>query len=370
MNPFNPFNLRFRLRTNLRTTVPCNLWFRLLCLLPLSAVAQPAPAYHNLVLEGGGIKGMAYGGALQVLDERGLLAPIRRVGGTSAGAIQAALLAVGYTPQEIIRLTQQTPFQEFNDSGFPLIGGGGRLFKQFGWYKGDAFTNYLVGLVKAKTGDGDLTLRQLHERALKGEARDLFVTATNLTGQRAEVLSYETHPQLRVADAVRASMSLPLYFRAVFLDADDHVVRKPRKNEKLTVLVDGGLLANYPIDLFDWPRFLPDSAVPRPADRRVTNPQTLGLRLDVPAQYALDSAGRRELAPADIHDFTSYAAALYTLTHEGLNRAVLRSDDWRRTVSIPTPPLGARVRQLADPDRDALLESGRRAMRAFLARGK
>ena len=60
-------------------------------------MAQPAPPYRNLVMEGGGIRGIAYGGALLELEQRGVLAGLRRVGGTSAGAIQAALLAVGYS---------------------------------------------------------------------------------------------------------------------------------------------------------------------------------------------------------------------------------------------------------------------------------
>ena len=65
----------------------------------LSALAQPAarPVYRNLVMEGGGIRGVAYGGALEELERQGVLAGLQRVGGTSAGAIQAALLAVGYS---------------------------------------------------------------------------------------------------------------------------------------------------------------------------------------------------------------------------------------------------------------------------------
>ena len=49
------------------------LWGWLCLGLALPAAAQPAPAplapYCNLVLEGGGLKGVAYGGALEVLDE-------------------------------------------------------------------------------------------------------------------------------------------------------------------------------------------------------------------------------------------------------------------------------------------------------------
>ena len=53
--------------------------------------------FRNLVFEGGGVKGIAYIGAMQVLEEKGILTSVQRVGGTSAGAINATLLALGYS---------------------------------------------------------------------------------------------------------------------------------------------------------------------------------------------------------------------------------------------------------------------------------
>ncbi|WP_375378234.1 patatin-like phospholipase family protein [Hymenobacter cellulosilyticus] len=91
--------------------------------------------------------------------------------------------------------------------------------KQYGWYRGDQFTRFMGELVARKTGSADLTLGQLHALATQGKGRDLYTTGTNLTRQCGQVFSYETHPDMRVADAVRISMSIPLYFRAVLLDA-------------------------------------------------------------------------------------------------------------------------------------------------------
>ena len=56
-------------------------------------------SYHfkNLVFEGGGVKGIAYVGAMEILEKRGILQNIERVGGTSAGAINAVLLALNYS---------------------------------------------------------------------------------------------------------------------------------------------------------------------------------------------------------------------------------------------------------------------------------
>ena len=68
----------------------------LLCILLLYANAS-AQAPENLVFEGAGIRGIAYSGAIAELEQHGLLKNIKRVGGTSAGAITALLLCLGYT---------------------------------------------------------------------------------------------------------------------------------------------------------------------------------------------------------------------------------------------------------------------------------
>jgi len=62
--------------------------------------------FHNLVFEGGGIKGIAYAGALEVLEKENILSDIKRVAGTSAGAITATLLAPSSTVIGIFGLRQ------------------------------------------------------------------------------------------------------------------------------------------------------------------------------------------------------------------------------------------------------------------------
>ncbi|RSK50871.1 patatin [Hymenobacter rigui] len=356
-------------------------WFLLLLsVLPLlngRVIAQSStarPMYRNLVMEGGGIRGVAYGGALEELEQQGVLAGLQRVGGTSAGAIQAALLAVGFSPREIIEVVNNTPIQRFNDGRFMFIGGSHRLTKQFGWYRGDALTEHMRQLVARKTNKPDLTLLELHQLAQQQPGRflDLYTTGTNLTQQRIQVFSYETSPTMRVADAVRISMSIPLYFRAVLLDARGNVIHgKPQKGQPVQVLVDGGLLANYPVELFDHPRYLPAqlSASTKPdAEGRVYNPETLGLRLDRAEQIACDTlpTGRQQLAPYDINGFGSYIAALYNLTEETLNPT--RAQDWARTISINTEGFAPKIKRMPDADKQRLMASGRKGVQAFFGR--
>jgi NTE family protein len=141
--------------------------------------------YTNLVFKGGGVKGIAYAGALQQLDEMGYLRQIKRVAGTSAGAITASLLALGYTANEIEDIVvNQMDFASFMDKSW-LPGNVSRFLKSFGWYKGDAFKNWLGGLVKTKTGSVLTNFNDL--KALvdeqSGQFRELFVIATNLNRQ-------------------------------------------------------------------------------------------------------------------------------------------------------------------------------------------
>ncbi|QKG54141.1 patatin-like phospholipase family protein [Hymenobacter sp. BRD67] len=240
------------------------------------------------------------------------------------------------------------------------------MLRQYGWYRGDQLTKYLCELVGRQTQRPNLTLAELHQlaQAQPGHYRDLYTTGTNLTRQCTQVFSYETNPTMRVADAVRISMSIPLYFRAVLLDADDHVIQgKPKAGQPVQVLVDGGLLANYPLHLFDQPRYLPAGLPPGTA----ANPETLGLRLDRDEQIALDTlpTGRPALAPYDIHDFSSYIGALYTVALENLNPAL--PPDWPRTISISTRGFGPKVRRISADEKEQLIESGKLGVQVFLS---
>lgn len=90
-----------------------------------------APQFRNLVFEGGGVKGIAYVGAMEILQQRGQLDHILRVGGTSAGAINALIYAPGYTIRKQHQILDSTDFDLSDDkktgpdrAGYPR---GGKL---------------------------------------------------------------------------------------------------------------------------------------------------------------------------------------------------------------------------------------------------
>ncbi len=117
-------------------------------------------SYHfkNLVFEGGGVKGIAYVGALEVLDREGILKDVKRVAGTSAGAMMAVLVGLRYSAEEVRNILWKLNFKNFMDSSFGIVRDTTRLFNEYGWYKGDYFRNLMADYIKQKTGNGEKTL--------------------------------------------------------------------------------------------------------------------------------------------------------------------------------------------------------------------
>jgi NTE family protein len=318
--------------------------------------------YRNLVMEGGGVKGFAYAGALQVLDSMGILKDIQRVAGTSVGAIQGALLAVGYTSGEIIELTSHIPLKQFNDGGWMLAGGIRRLRKQFGWYKGEKIAKWIEDLIAAKTGNSDITFAELHAQKTEKGYKDLYITGTDLTYQMLRVFSHERYPHMRICDAVRISLSIPLYYRAVLMDDSGRVYEKPKDRQLLHVMVDGGVLSNYPIFLFDSARYVNDHSAD--AKSGFENPETLGLLMEMPEQIQYN-AQQPGIYPFAIYTINDYLKALYHTLIDKANPEVTHPDCVRRTIAINNMNLSGRVRRLPKKTIAALVENGREGARRF-----
>lgn len=320
-----------------------------------------AVQFRNLVFEGGGVKGIAYVGAMRILEQRGALQNIIRVGGASAGAINALIYALGYDVMEQNGIMRSTEFKDFMDDSFGLIRDIRRLAKHFGWYKGDFFATWVGDLIKDKLGDQKATFSDL---AHAGHP-DLYVIGTNLSTGYAEVFSKERHGDMPLAEAVRISMSIPLFFAAV------------RHGPKDDVYVDGGVIRNYPIKLFDRDRYIdiPNEAyAARPTDYYnrenarfsllspgrspyAYNLQTLGLRLDKSEEIALfryNEPPKRK----QIKKFTHYALALIGAIMNVQENQHLHSDDWHRTIYIDTLDVETTDFDLTDEKKDALVRSG------------
>jgi NTE family protein len=317
--------------------------------------------FRNLVFEGGGVKGIAYIGAMNILKKEGILSEIKRVGGTSAGAINATLFALDYSNAEQRRILKKLNFNNFMDDDWGKIRDTKRLIKKFGWYKGEFFHKWIGKLIEKKLGDPDATFLDLKNNGNP----DLYVYGTNLSTRFGQVFSNEHTPTTSIADAVRISMSIPLFFAAV-------------RNKRNDVYVDGGVLNNYPIKLFDRKKYISDGkrsklAIERPyykeenarflkkhpsSSRYVYNKQTLGFRLDSKQEIGVFRYGA-EPKHYKINDLFDYIKALMSTIMESQGNRHLHSDNWQRTIYIDTLGVGTTDFNLSEGMKKKLENSGR-----------
>jgi NTE family protein len=317
--------------------------------------------FRNLVFEGGGVKGIAYIGAMQVLQSRGVLPQIHRVGGTSAGAINALIFALGYTIAEQKEILLDTNFTRFTDNSWGVIRDTWRLVRKFGWFEGDFFSSWVGDLIHRRLGDRRATFRDLKQ----ANCPDLYVIGTNLSTGFAEVFSAERHPDMELAAAVRISMSIPLFFAAV------------RHGDRQDVYVDGGVQLNYPVKLFDRNRYIDPVKDPAAAletayyneentrflldrpDRSpyVYNRQTLGLRLDRQKEIGLYRYDE-PIQGKPIKTFKDYARSLVGALMNAQENIHLHSDDWQRTVYINTLNVGTTDFNVSTATKQALIDQG------------
>lgn len=148
------------------------------------------------------MKGIAYVGTMQVPEEEGITAHIKRAGGTSAGAVNATLFALGSPNSEQREIMKELNFKNFMDDSWGVLRDTDSLLHKFGWYKGSFFHEWISGHIKKKLGDPNPTFLDLKEAGRP----ELYVYGTNLSTGFGEVFSPEHTPNIRIADAVRISM--------------------------------------------------------------------------------------------------------------------------------------------------------------------
>jgi NTE family protein len=309
----------------------------------------------DLVFEGGGVKGIGLAGSLAVLEERGFMP--QNIAGTSAGAITATLLAAGYRGHELRDIVMELDFRQFQDRAWedkvPLIERSLSLLLDLGIYEGDRFLDWMRERLAAK---GVHTFADL-VREGEEDPRwryDLQVIASDVTKHRLLVLPRDAGAlgiepdELDVALAVRMSMSIPIFFEPVRVENEE--------TGETHVIVDGGMLSNYPVWLFDsddveppeWPTFGMLLVEPKPKVQ-------VGARL--PKAEAIPNGPRGLLA---------YVKALAQTMMEAHDRLYVEGADYARTIPIPTLGVGTTAFDLSPERKLALYDSGRFAAEAFL----
>jgi NTE family protein len=290
-----------------------------------------------------------------------VLKNIKRVGGASAGAIIALLLALDYSVAEIKEIMWSMDLERFMDSSWGVIRNTERLLKDFGWYRGDFFQNWIGDLVEKKTGSRLTTFQELDKRKL---SRQLYLIGTNLSTGFAAIFSNKHTPEMTIVEAVRISMSIPLFFTAV-------------RNKDHDVCVDGGALENYPIKLFDRGSYIDHyfrstdyydevniSNNIEEMDPYVFNVETLGFRLDSWKDIRLFE-GVEEPEHIEIKGIFDYIKRLITTLLDSQQNRHLHSDDWQRTVYIDSLSVRTTDFDLSEEKKNELVESGKQCTEKY-----
>lgn len=281
-----------------------------------------ARQYENLALEGGGVWGIAYAGALDELDKIGIMPQIKRVAGTSAGSITALLLALRYSSSDVYQIVSELDFTQFMDHHSIK-----KLFSNYGLYKGDFALSLFKSWVAEKLGSEDATFQDLQGAG----GLELRVFATNLNTKHIHEFSSRKTGDVPLAAAVRASMSVPLFFTAV--EIGEHI------------FVDGGAVFDYPLLAFgkDGISKTLGLAFASSSSAATGDVEDLEFGFNQPSQYI------RRLTTV-IERIQSPLLALY---------GGLKED----TILINTGDVGSLHFKLSEEEKKMLIENGRQAVR-------
>ena len=286
---------------------------------------------ENLVFSGGGAKGLGFVGVVDELERQKALGSVKRIVGTSAGAITATLLALGYTSQEIQSVLKNKPLLDFLDPDicyltgaiytklYPLLdflplpkgtlqataflyaklnrylGKPKETLEAFsevktGICEGENFRKWIEGLIAAKiykvTGRSIpyLTFGDLNELIAQGvPLKHLYVYATKVDSRPEVVLFSSEDPNCKdmvVSDVIRMSMAIPGVFKAhtIHIRENNQRVSQPKKG----YFLDGGMLRNFPIETFDKKKYKKNALAEEQQESLWRNPRTWGFNFSSP----------------------------------------------------------------------------------------
>src|SRR5215203_3167751 len=282
----------------------------------------------DLVFEGGGVKGIALVGAYSVLEEEGY--EPQNMAGASAGAIVATLIAAGYTSDELKEIISKLDYDQFKD---------------------EALEEWMRELLEAKGKHtfGDLVRREdvelRYRYKLQVIASDVTERLLLVLPRDAPKLGIEDPDDLDVAHAVRMSMSIPVFFEPVRFP-------NPGTREE-HLIVDGGMLSNFPVWLFDaevpqWPTF--------------------GLKLTQEQEIPLGEQLPQPVPRGGVTQVIGYLRSLVDTMMAAHDRLYIEDHEFDRTIAIDTLGVGTTEFDLSQERALALYGAGREAARKFLAK--
>lgn len=315
------------------------------------------PKFADLVLSGGGVKFIGLVGAVAAIMDAGY--SIKRVSGVSAGSVVAAILAAAskdsrLTSEDIKELAFSVPLSKWRDAGpVPYFGAAWGLVTEASMYRGDVAYDWIRSELKnmGVSTFGDLLLDEDH--LISGRRYKLVATVADVTAAQLVRLPWDytrlyglDPDEQLVADAVRASMAIPFFYRPVKLTG---------ASGNTSTLVDGGVLSNFPIDTFDRP------------DRKAPRWPTFGITV-LPRPTEGIGAVMPALKPLRFFEQTALLESLLTTMLTGHDETHL-SQPWvsSRAIAVESTNVGVLDFDIPRGRLEELYESGYTAAQDFLS---
>ncbi|MBB3127540.1 NTE family protein [Paenibacillus rhizosphaerae] len=299
----------------------------------------------NAVFEGGGVKGISLAGAVKAAEQAGVV--FNRVAGTSSGSIVAALLAAGFSADEMSEIVKTTPFESFLHRApifnTKVIGPATRLLLKKGLYSGEALEVWIHHILAAK---GVKTFADIPQGKL-------MIIASDITNGRILVLPEDlgklgANPsRFAVSKAIRMSTSIPYFFDPVMLRMTGEAARGKSFVDQFVYIVDGGLLSNFPLWLFDDAA---EGAGQKPVP-------TIGFQM----------VGRTTNKPHLIRGPISMLQAMFETMLSAHDERYIEQENRIRTIKIPTLGVGTTQFHITPEESQQLYESGLQAGKKFFA---
>tara|TARA_B100001123_G_C15308454_1_gene1023511 strand:+ start:18 stop:1127 length:1110 start_codon:yes stop_codon:yes gene_type:complete len=182
----------------------------------------------TLVFSGGGTKGISFIGAIKYLEELDILKNINKYIASSIGSVIATFLCLGYNVNTIHRLIHQLDLTLLQDINLHSIM---NFTCNFGIDNGNNFMKLIKIIIKKKTGNEDITLKELFHFTNKV----IVITGTCLNNSSTYFFDYKKNPNMKLCEAIRISTCFPLYFHCCTYDNK--------------IFVDGALSCYFPISI-------------------------------------------------------------------------------------------------------------------------
>ncbi len=280
--------------------------------------------YTNLAFDGGGARGIAYVGAMRVLEEKDMMKDIKRVVGTSVGSIIATAVALGYTADQMEELLLNKNFNDFKDNSGYIIINVLKFFVNYGYYRGNEFTKWIEEIIKTKTDNGSITFKQVYE----DYGKELIIAGTCLNRKKTIYFNHNDYPNMTIKEAIRISASIPFFFDAYrFRDE---------------VYVDGGITDSYPFGYFN------------------EDDKTLGFKLDFKLLTLQKTQGDR------IYWMGDYLYHFMTTVLNRVEQVHVKDYYWKNTVILDALDVGITEFEIPLGKKLALIRIGYDTTKKFL----